>query len=192
MSGPDDPRRARSRRRLLDAAIALLVEGGAAAVTVESVTTRAGVARTTLYRNFSSANALVAAAFGELLPRAVPAADSGSLRDRLLDLTRRQYALLRDAPLQASLVAWLGMGLTVEDPDDEVGTLRREVVATYLAPLLELLDEAVGEGMVAPDDVDFAVARLAGPAVITRLIGIAPLGDRDLERMVDDVLGLGR
>ena len=63
-----DPRRVRSRDRLLDAATELLAAGGIDAVTVEAVTRRSKVARTTLYRNFGNSTELLAAAFQELLP----------------------------------------------------------------------------------------------------------------------------
>ena len=57
-----DPRRVRSRQRLLDAAVTLLNSGGVEAVTVEAVTRLSRVARTTLYRHFESSTDLVAAA----------------------------------------------------------------------------------------------------------------------------------
>ncbi|MGV7807497.1 helix-turn-helix domain-containing protein, partial [Mycobacterium kansasii] len=47
-----DPRRLRSRTRLLDAATKLLNAGGIEAVTIDAVTKASKVARTTLYRHF--------------------------------------------------------------------------------------------------------------------------------------------
>src|SRR3954465_15540274 len=79
-----DPRPARSRARLLDAATMLLRSGGPSAVTIDAVTRSANVARATLYRHFSSANDLVAAAFMRLIPPAPMPPDEGTLRDRLL------------------------------------------------------------------------------------------------------------
>ena len=189
MAGTDDPRRARSRRRLLDAAGELLLSGGASAVTVEAVTTRSGVARTTLYRNFSSSDALVAAAFGELLPRAT-ASPEGSVRDRMVDLAVRQYELLLTAPVQDSLIAWLAMGPRDEETEsaDELGTLRRGLAELYLAPLQELLDEAVESGACRPEDRNLAVARLIGPMIVTKLVGLEPLSRGDIIRVIDDVL----
>src|SRR5699024_5251479 len=65
---PEDPRRERSRSRLLDATTALLTSGGVDAVTIESVTRVSKVARSTLYRHFDGSAALVTAAFERLLP----------------------------------------------------------------------------------------------------------------------------
>ena len=63
-----DPRRLRSRTRLLDAATKLLSAGGIEAVTIDAVTKASKVARTTLYRHFSSSSQLLAATFERLLP----------------------------------------------------------------------------------------------------------------------------
>src|ERR1700754_3747946 len=79
-----DPRPARSRARLLDAATALLRTGGPGAVTVDAVTRSANVARATLYPHFPSANDLVAAAFRSLIPPPPMPPETGSLRDRLI------------------------------------------------------------------------------------------------------------
>ena len=55
-----DPRRIRSRNRLLDAAATLLSTGGVEAVTIDAVTKASKVARTTLYRHFQSSSHLLA------------------------------------------------------------------------------------------------------------------------------------
>src|SRR3954454_8695506 len=78
-----DPRPARSRARLLDAATALLRTGGPSAVTIDAVTRSANVARATLYRHFSSANDLLAASFMSLIPPPPMPPEEGTLRDRL-------------------------------------------------------------------------------------------------------------
>lgn len=194
MAAPVDPRRARSRRKLLDAAVELLLSGGTAAVTVEAVTNRSGVARTTLYRNFSSSQALIAGAFGELLPRAA-AAEGGGPRERMLDLMLRQYDLVLAAPMQDALMAWLVMGTTTEaagaeSPDaDELGELRRTVLERYLEPTAAILEDAVAAGMLKASERHAAIARLYGPPVLARLIGLPQLSRSDLEQVVNDVLG---
>src|ERR1700722_14778752 len=83
--GPNsDPRPARSRARLVAAATALLRTGGPGAVTIDAVTRSANVARATLYRHFSGANDLLAAAFMGLIPPAPMPPEEGSLRERLI------------------------------------------------------------------------------------------------------------
>ena len=58
-----DPRPARSRARLLEAATALLRTGGPSAVTVDAVIRASNVARATLYRHFPTREALYEAVY---------------------------------------------------------------------------------------------------------------------------------
>ncbi|MFB6441673.1 TetR/AcrR family transcriptional regulator, partial [Streptomyces sp. NPDC056411] len=51
-------RRAATRRRLFDAAVALIAEQGFSATTVDEIADRAGVAKGTVYYNFASKNVL--------------------------------------------------------------------------------------------------------------------------------------
>ena len=198
MSSPD-PRRARSQSKLLDAAASLLVSGGAAAVTVDAVTRMSGVARTTLYRNFPSTDSLIAAAFRRLLPTPErPPADL-PVREQLLHLATTMTQLIQGAPMQQSMLGWLAMGQHAGDADgsddvdnaddsNEVGHLRRSVVESYTMPLHEVLSAAEEAGTLHPGDRDLAVAQLAGPVVLARIIGLRPYTEADVERLVDDFL----
>src|ERR1700730_2499891 len=96
--GSTDPRPARSRARLLEAAAALLRSGGPSAVTVDAVTRSANVARATLYRHFPSGNDLLAAAFNSLIPPPPIPPTDGSLRDRLIALVLAQAGVVAQAP----------------------------------------------------------------------------------------------
>src|ERR1700754_58252 len=96
--GRNDPRPARSRARLLEAAATLLRAGGPSAVTVDAVTRTANVARATLYRHFPSGNDLLAAAFNSLIPPSPTPPAEGSLRDRLVALVLEQAESVAQAP----------------------------------------------------------------------------------------------
>ena len=101
-----DPRRVRSRNRLLDAAESLLRTGGIEAVTIDAVTKASRVARTTLYRHFGSSSQLLAATFERLLPQAtLPPPDTGPLRERLIELLTSKATLYANAPLQTTMLA---------------------------------------------------------------------------------------
>ena len=56
------------------------------------------------------------------------------------------------------------------------------------APLHEILSAAEDDGSLAPGDRDLAVAQLAGPVVLARIIGLRPYTPEDVERLVDDFL----
>src|SRR5271165_1177039 len=87
---PGRPRSPAVDRAILRAALKLFVEGGFDGVTMEQVAKTAGVARTTLYRRWSSAEALIAQAIAA--ERGEPESDvparrlsSSDLVDQLLD-----------------------------------------------------------------------------------------------------------
>ena len=156
-------------------------------MTVEAVTRLSGVARTTLYRNFPSTDSLIAAAFRRLLPTPEPPPADLSVRGQLVHLCAALTRLIQTVPMQQSMLGWLAMGRGASD-DDEVGELRRSVVESYAAPLHEVLSAAEADGTLTPGDRDLAVAQLAGPVVLARIIGLRPFTETDVERLVDDFL----
>lgn len=105
-----DPRKARSRARLLDAATSLLSTGGIEAVTIDAVAKASKVARTTLYRHFSDSTQLLAAAFERLLPPVTAPPASGTIREQLIELLDRQAKLIEEAPAQLTMLGWLALG----------------------------------------------------------------------------------
>jgi hypothetical protein len=73
--GRGRPRREGADEEILDVARGMLSEGGYAALTVDAVAERAGVAKTTVYRRWPSKGALIAA----LIPPAGPYANAGAV-----------------------------------------------------------------------------------------------------------------
>ncbi len=191
-----DPRRVRSRNRLLDAATSLLTSGGVEAVTVDAVTRVSRVARTTLYRHFSSSTELVAAAFERMLPAIVFPPVTHQLRTDLvtaLDWVSRQ---LDEEPIKLSTVGWLAMSLDEgqHEGNSAMAALRDRLIAQYRKPFDAVFDgpEAVRElGVV---DRDLAFAQLAGPVILSRLSGSAVIAidAAGRRRIVDDFLLAGR
>lgn len=189
----EDPRKVRSRARLLDAATSLLARGGIDAVTIDAVTDAAQVARATLYRHFDSGAELVAAAFARLLPPASAVPEALPLRDRLITLLAQQDRLIDEAPAQLTAMCWVGMGpgLGRSDGDadrPELRSLRSRIVERYREPFDRVFAGEEGRALLGDVDPDLALAQLLGPLVFARLAALPPLGDRDHERIVDDFL----
>jgi AcrR family transcriptional regulator len=176
-----DPRPARSRARLLDAATALLRSGGPSAVTIDAVTRSANVARATLYRHFSSANDLLAAAFMSLIPPAPMPPDGGSLRERLIAIVSAWAESIAEVPTTLTAMAWLSLGPDIGQLPDrhaEVGSpqmrsLRERIAEQYSAPFDAIFDSPQAAEELKPVDRSMAFALLIGPLAFGRISTLA-------------------
>lgn len=195
-AGRTDPRPARSRARLLDAATALLSAGGPTAVTVDAVTRASNVARATLYRHFPSGNDLVAAAFHALIPPAPIPPDEGSLRDRLVSMVQAQAELIAEAPVSIAAMSWLALGGDMEQlpwgrnkgsaESQEVQTLRERVAEQYAAPFDAVLDSDVAIAALGEVDRTRAAALLLGPIVLGKLSTLPDFDYRQIAEVAVD------
>jgi len=193
-----DPRPARSRARLLDAATALLRNGGPSAVTVEAVTRASNVARATLYRHFPSGNDLLAAASHALIPPAPVPLDEGSLRDRLIGALEGFSELIAEAPISLAAMSWLTLGGDLEhmrwgdekrSESPDVRTLRERVAEQYAAPFDVIFDSPVAMAEVGDVDRTRATVLLLGPIVLGKLSTLADFDYREIiEAAVDGFL----
>ncbi len=189
-----DPRLDRSRSAILAAAVALLSDGGVRQVTVEAVTARSGVARSTLYRHFATNTELLAAAFQELLPPLrLPEADLPA-RDRLLRLVLNQADQIDRASTVAAVVWMSTIGLSAETPADadertQLEALREHVVDSYRRPFNAVLMECLEAGdSLSTQDIEFATAQLIGPLLFNILVTGRANDARFCARVVDDFL----
>lgn len=196
MAASTDPRPARSRARLLEAAAALLRAGGPSAVTVDAVVRASNVARATLYRHFPSGNDLLAAALHALIPPAPLPPEGGTLRDRLIAALDGFADLIAETPVSLAATSWLALGgglnqagwsrTDLHAESDAVRTLRERVADQYAAPFDAVFDspDAVA-GLVRVDRVQ-AVALLLGPIVLGKLSTFADFDYRAAARAAVD------
>ncbi|RDI56053.1 TetR/AcrR family transcriptional regulator [Nocardia mexicana] len=184
-----DPRKVRSRARLLDAATGLLKAGGLEAVTIDAVTRASNVARTTLYRHFDNVVQLRAATLEYMLPPVVEAPTTGTLRDRLVELVGRQADVINDAPVHLTTLAWLATAERLDDTrTSRVGSLRHQLIERYRRPFDELFDSPDARALLTARDLESVLAQLIGPVVFVRLTGIGHATRADCARIVDDFL----
>ncbi|WNG82996.1 helix-turn-helix domain-containing protein [Mycobacterium sp. ITM-2016-00316] len=196
MSTHTDPRPARSRARLLEAATALLRTGGPSAVTVDAVIRASKVARATLYRHFPSGNDLLAAAFHALIPPAPLPPEGGTLRDRLIAALDGFADLIAEAPISLAATSWLALGGGLDpswwgkgerDPEsDAVRTLRERVAEQYAEPFDAIFDSPDGRAAFGAVDRMQAVALLAGPILLGKLSTLTDFDYRTVARMAVD------
>ncbi|MEW5813555.1 MAG: TetR/AcrR family transcriptional regulator [Actinomycetota bacterium] len=175
-SGGGDPRPARSRARLLEAATALLRAGGPGAVTIDAVTRQANVARATLYRHFPSSNDLVAAAFMSLIPPPPMPPESGSLRERLIAVVGEWADAIAEAPTLLTAMAWLSLGPDITEvpaAGSALGSLRERIAEQYSAPFDAILDTPEAVEHLGRVDRTTTFALLIGPLVFGRISTVA-------------------
>jgi TetR/AcrR family transcriptional regulator, regulator of autoinduction and epiphytic fitness len=187
-----DPRLDRSRSAILSAAVALLSEGGVKQVTVDAVTARSGVARSTLYRHFPNHTELLAAAFQELLPPLrLPDPDLPA-RERLLRLLLNQADQIDKASTVAAVIWMSTIGMSAELPADadeqtQLAALREHVIDSYRRPFHAVLRECLPVRL-SKHDSEFATAQLIGPLLFNILITGRPNDAEFCARVVDDFL----
>ena len=175
-----DPRALRSRHAALLAAQELVAEKGFRGVTVEAVSARSGVAKTTIYRQWRGSNELLVDAF-ELDACAIAFPCSGDLS---ADLTVGLLALADS--LSEREGSWLLPAmLEAAERDPEFAELSKSFIDTRRKPLRDRLVRAVRSGEL-PDgtSVETLMAMLAGPLFYRRLLTHQRLGRSFVEQIV--------
>lgn len=180
-------------QRVLAAAWGLLHAGGYAALNLDDVAERAGVAKTTLYRRWPTKDHLVVAVAAQMLGE-VPIPDTGDLRHDLKEFTtvlagsldRLRMAGHSGGGASAGLVAEL-VAAFARHPD--IGELVRAGFAQRHEMARARMQRACEREGLRPDlDQGVLIDQLAGPIYYRILITGAP-ADRDyVERLVDAVL----
>ena len=184
-----DPRITRSRRAVLDAALAELAERGYGAFTIDGVATRAGVARSTIYRLWPDRVTLVADAIEALNQQPPPrAAGDETPRERIASLVHHLSTAMRKSAVAACLPALV-------DGAERDRTLRRlhhHYNDRRRAALVAAVAAARETGDVRSDvDAELAATALAGAVIYRRLMTARPMRDDEVEPLIDTVLGSG-
>lgn len=161
-----DPRIARSRAAVLDAATSLLSDEGYEGFTVDAVVARSGVAKTTIYRHWPTKLDLLIAAVG-CFGDQMPTPDTGSLRDDLVELLSHLADDLATEQWSKSLPSIIERA----EHDYELAKEHAALVRAKSAALREVLERGKQRGDVRKDiDIEVAFAALAGPLFFRRLV----------------------
>ena len=138
------PRSENARRAILDAAAELALQGAAGAG-IDAIAARAGVSRTTVYKWWPSAAAVLLEGLLERTRDTIESPASTTTRDALGEYLARLVVLVRDTPAGALL-----RGLTAASATDTA--VGHALVDDWLAPrraaVVELLTEGVRRGEV--------------------------------------------
>jgi AcrR family transcriptional regulator len=162
-----DPR-SRSRAKLLAAATELLVESGARGFTVDAVAERSGVAKSTLYRHWTSVNELLIDVMRSNLPSPEPLDVSAGFEPALRQWMAQAVVALT-APGWARILSVL-LEMRATSPD--MAALLESDFDDKLVTMTAILDQGAAEGRV-PRGLDPRLVQdtLAGPLVLAALSG---------------------
>ncbi|HEU0245188.1 MAG TPA: TetR/AcrR family transcriptional regulator, partial [Candidatus Limnocylindrales bacterium] len=163
-----------------------LVEHGFTKFRIEHVATRAGVGKATLYRRWSSKEALAQDLLADLAAPHIAVDDVGDTRQELYQCVEHALHAIRDTPFGAvirALVSQIAINPKLGDP------FRATVVQARREEIAKVVARGIERGDLRPDcAADVATELLVGP-VYFRLIFGGDLGD-DLARTIADTVYL--
>ena len=179
------PRSDDAHRRILDAARELLSEEGFADLRLEHVAARAGVGKTTIYRRWSSKEALAQELLAELAAPHIAVAESDNTRTELLAAVVNPMRAVTDTPFGPvirALLSQIAVNATLGDP------FRATVVQARRDEIARVIARGIARGDLRPDaDPDVATELLVGPVYFRLMFG----GELDLDfanRIVETVM----
>jgi AcrR family transcriptional regulator len=157
-----------ARRKVLDAGAQLLSSEGVPAFTVEAVSKRSGVAKTTIYRHWPDPDVLLVDTLRSTIEQ-IPTPNTGSLQDDLEQL------LARLAPcddVDADEQTRLLFGVLQRAADDEALRVAfDDLMRERLGPIRTVLELARARGEIVADlDLDIGVDLVIGPLLHRHLM----------------------
>lgn len=175
-------RTARVRAQILAATVDLIARDGITGFRYEEVAERAGVHKTSVYRNWPDRDELAVEAMSQYAHREVPFPDTGDLRTDLVEFL---------LGLTAELDTSFGRAVLSAVYSRECEAVARAVHGV-LDQRMELvrvrLERATERGELPPIDTSFFVQLVFGPVHLYRNLGYFTFGRAEAERVVDVVI----
>jgi AcrR family transcriptional regulator len=180
-----DERVQRSKKAVLAATFQLLAETGLSGVSVDEVSKRSGVAKTTVYRHWPSRAALLLDACSNLSLKG-EAPDTGSFKSDLMALATHMASRLR-SELWATILPSV---IDAAERDKDLAEVASRIHADRIAPLYTVIERAQQKGELPRDrDPSEIVAAIAGPLFYRRWFSRQPLDERFVKNIVESVGG---
>ena len=178
------PQVRRTREAVLKATHGLMFEGGIGGVTIDEVSRRSGVAKTTIYRHWPSRSALLLTACSQLGPRP-QAPDTGRLKRDLTVLAERLAEQLATAKWPAILPSIADAA----ERNPDIAKLHAQLKAGFAAPYSEVVAGAKRRGEApARTDAALVTASIIGPLFYRRWFSREPIDARFVREVVASAL----
>lgn len=182
--GPGRPRSRATDRAILSAALELVAECGYEGLTMEGIADRAGVAKTTVYRRWSSRDeVLEAASEGFVTEIGVP--DTGTIRGDLLDLLKSAISVYSGLPgrVMPGLVSAMAQNPSL------ARRVREGFLASRRLALRAVLQRGIQRGELRPQiDVELTLDLLGGPLMYRLLVTGQAVDAETAAALVDTLL----
>ncbi len=180
-----DPRVALSRERVLSATLELLTESGLGGLTIEDVSTRSGVAKTTIYRHWTNRNSIIVDACLRMTDEDEDPPDTGSLEGDLRAILTELADLLATAK-------WSSIMPSIIDAAErelEMAEVHSRLQVRHAAPMRAALERAVERGQISPDaDTSAMASALRGPLYFRRWFTREPIDGPFIDLVVRGVM----
>jgi AcrR family transcriptional regulator len=179
-------RGAGARRRVLEAALAVLDDDGLAGFTMEAVARRAGASKATLYRHWPSPGALMIDAMDATF-RPFPTPDTGRVDTDVAELLRAFVALLEHTPFPRLLAAFIDAA----ERDPALAAFHADLTRRRREPMLAVLARGRERGQLREDlDPEVVTDLLTSPFFYRRLVAHRPIPPNFVDDVIAQVLAI--
>ncbi len=186
-----DARIARTQASVMQAATDLLIESGPAALTVDAVVARSGVAKSTVYRHWATRDDLINAVFHHCAPPLDLPRDDEPFEPALRQLARSLVDMLGDPHWKRLLPAIM----ILKSEMRPMAELENDMKQEQINALASVLRRGIDEGRLRPDvldDIQLTVVLLVGPFLMAALDDSMVLDEAFADRAVDHFIAASR
>jgi len=178
-----DERIEKSKMAVLSATYELLTQSGLSGVSVDEVSRRSGVAKTTIYRHWPSRESLLVDACAQLSSRP-QAPDTGTVRGDLEQLASQVAVRLRQpwATVMPSII-------DAAERDKELAALQASIHSQMREAFVTVIKRGQARGEISKSqDCRELIATILGPIMYRRFFSREPLDEAFAKRVVGRVV----
>lgn len=176
-----DPRVVLSRERVLQATLDLMTEAGLGGLTIDDVSRRSGVAKTTIYRHWPNRTTLVIDACLRMTDGDDEPPDTGSVEGDVKTILINIATLL----VTARWASILPSIVDAAERDPEIAEVHSRLQRWHAAPLRAVLERSALRGEISADaDLSATAAALLGPLYYRRWFAREPIDEPFVGRIV--------